>query len=216
MKRNSANSRKKAHKARRAFLFILCLFVATFGQERDAVQLFEQVATLIQNNRLAEADKELTAVLRVSPDLPVALNLMGSVRAKQGRLVEAETLFLRAVRNDKNFTGARMNLVYLYLLKRAPDKAILQLNEVLALEPENVEARVILGDAYLAQNDLQKAEENYLAALDRRLDNAGALLGLAQLSRLKNEGDCAGQLKLTPSEKWNERVLPSAPDAIRS
>ena len=114
-----------------------------------------------------------------------------------------------------------MNLVYLYLLKRAPEKAILQLKEVLALEPENAEATeklaellfrkavltsasassrskraarsvpasllVILGDAYLAKNDLSKAEEYFLVALEGRLDNAGALFGLAQLSRMKGE-----------------------------
>ena len=189
MRRSSSNSRKKAHKAQTILLLcILCLSVATtFGQQRDLAQVFEQVATLIREDRLAQAEKELAAVLRLSPDLPVALNLMGSVRAKQGRLVEAETLFLRAVRNDKSFTSARMNLVYLYLLKRTPDKAIPQLNEVLALEPENVDARVILGDAYLATNDLQRAEENYLSALDGRLDNAAALFGLAQISRLKGE-----------------------------
>jgi Flp pilus assembly protein TadD len=188
MKRNSPDSsHKKAHNAL-LLLCILCLFVAPVrSQSTDVVQVFEQVATLIQNNRLAEAEKELTNVLRVAPNLPAALNLMGSVRAKQGRLVEAETLFLRAVQNDKTYTGARMNLVYLYLLKRAPDKAIPQLNEVLALEPENIGARVILGDAYLANNDLPKAEENYLAALDNKLDNAGALFGLAQISRSKGE-----------------------------
>jgi Flp pilus assembly protein TadD len=151
------------------------------------VQLFEQISTLIQNNRLPEAEKELNAILRVSPDMPVALNLLGTIRARQNRLLEAETLFLRALKKDNKFTGARMNLGYLYMLKRAPDKAILQLNEVLAVEPDNLEAKVILGDAYLAKNDLQKAEENYLAALDGRLDNAGALLGLAQISRLKGE-----------------------------
>jgi len=166
----------------------MCVFaLPAQAQGTDVVQAFEQVATLIRDNRLAQAEQELTSILRVTPNLPVALNLMGSVRAKQGRLVEAETLFLRAVQNDKNFTGARMNLVYLYLLKRTPDKAILQLNEVLALEPENVEAKVILGDAYLGKNDLQKAEENYLSALDGKLDNAGALFGLAQISRLKGE-----------------------------
>ncbi|HEX7329991.1 MAG TPA: tetratricopeptide repeat protein [Pyrinomonadaceae bacterium] len=193
----------------------------TFGQQRDPVQLFEQVATLIRENRLAEAEKELAAVLKVTPNLPVALNFMGTIRAQQGRLLEAETLFLRAVRNDKNFTGARMNLVYLYHLQRAPEKAILQLREVLAVEPEHAEASeklaellftqsrfdecislienhrgarpvpasllVILGDAYLAKNDLRKAEENYLVALEGRLENAGALFGLAQLSRIKGE-----------------------------
>src|SRR5678815_187155 len=192
MKRNSANSHQKAHKTSiglyLCLLFLLCLFVfPVCAQSGDAVQALEQVAALIRGDRLVEAEKELTRVLRVAPDLPVALNLMGSVRAKQGRLVEAESLFLRAVQNDKSFTGARMNLVYLYLLKHAPDKAIPQLNEVLALEPENREARVLLGDAYLAENDLPKAEENYLAALDNKLNNAGALFGLAQISRMKGE-----------------------------
>jgi len=189
MKKNSSNSHKKAHKAQALLLLcFLCLFVAPArAQSTDVVQAFEQVAALIRDDRLVEADKELTKVLRLQPDLPVALNLMGSLRAKQGRLVEAESLFLRAVQGDKKFTGARMNLIYLYLLKRAPDKAIAQLNEVLTLEPENLGARVLLGDAYLAKNDLQKAEENYLAALDNKLNNAGALFGLAQISRLKGE-----------------------------
>jgi tetratricopeptide (TPR) repeat protein len=184
--RKSSSSKHK--KAQIIILCILCLFVATgHGQKANVVQVFEQVATLIRDNRLAEAEKELTAVLRIEPDLPVALNFLGTVRAKQNRLVEAESLFLRAARNDKNFTGPRMNLAYLYLLKRAPDKAIPQLQEVLALEPENAEALVVLGDIYLAKNDLQKAEENYLPALNRSLDNAGALFGLAQISRLKGE-----------------------------
>lgn len=205
---------------------LLCILCLSYGhtliaQERDVVQLFEQVAVLIRDNKLAEAEKELTAILKISPDLPVALNFMGTIRAKQGRLNEAELLFLRAVRNDKKFSGARMNLVYLYLLKRAPEKSILQLKEVLALEPEHAEATerlaelllsqgrvdecialiekqktaravpasllVTLGDAYLAKKSFPQAEENYLLALEGRLDNAGALLGLAQFSRLKNE-----------------------------
>lgn len=187
MKKSSSNNPPKAHKAI-LLLWILCLFVSTVrAQSTDVVQAFEQVAAMIRDNRLAQAEKELTGILRVTPNLPLALNLMGSVRAKQGRLVEAESLFLRAIQNDKTYTGARMNLVYLYLLKRAPDKAISQLNEVLALEPENAEAKVILGDTYLEKNDLQKAEENYLSALDQKLDNAGALFGLAQISRLKGE-----------------------------
>src|SRR6185503_10579769 len=189
MKKNSSNSHKKAHKAQALLLLcLLCLFAAAArAQSTDVLQAFEQVAALIRDDRLVEAEKELNRVLNLQPDLPVALNLMGSLRAKQGRLAEAESLFVRAVQGDKNFTGARMNLVYLYLLKPAPDKAIAQLSEVLTLEPENLEAKVLLGDAYLAKNDLQKAEENYLAALDNKLDYAGALFGPAQISRLKGE-----------------------------
>jgi tetratricopeptide (TPR) repeat protein len=204
-------------------LCLLCLFCGPvcFAQNPDLVQAFEQVAALIRDNKLTQAEKELTSILRISPNLPVALNFMGTVRAKQGRLNEAELLFLRAVRNDNKFSGARMNLVYLYLLKRAPEKAIVQLKEILAIEPDHAEATeklaelllsqsridesialiekqktarpvppsllVTLGDAYLAKKSLAQAEENYLLALEGGLDNAGALFGLAQISRLKNE-----------------------------
>src|SRR5690349_14132670 len=115
MRRNSANSsHKKAHKAQNGYkallllclLSLLCLFVIPVrAQSGDVEKTFEQVATLIQDNRLAEAERALTNILRVTPNLPAALSLMGSVRAKQGRLAEAETLYLRAVQNDKSYTG---------------------------------------------------------------------------------------------------------------
>src|SRR4026208_1098811 len=107
MKKNSSNSHKKAHKTQvfifLSFLYLLCPFVVP-AQSPDVLQAFEQVAALIRDDRLAEAEQELKKVLRLQPDLPVALNLMGSLRAKQGRLAEAESLFLRAVEGDKNFT----------------------------------------------------------------------------------------------------------------
>ncbi len=188
MRRNLPD-RKKAHKAQIILSCILCFFAATvFAQGPDLVKFFEQVASLIQNNQLAAAEKELTSVLEVTPDLPIALNFLGTIRAKQGRLKEAEALFLRATENDKKFTGARMNLVYLYLFQRAPEKSEPYVKEILTLEPEQAGPLLVtLADAYLEKNDLPKAEENYLAALDGKLDNAGALFGLAQISRLKGE-----------------------------
>ena len=200
----------------------LCLlFLVVNAQDQAQVEFFEQVASLIRDNRLAEAERELSTVLRRLPEHPVALNFMGTIRAKQSRLVETETLFNRAARNDKSFTAPRMNLVYLYLLKRTPDKAIVQLREVLTIEPDNTEATerlaelllshgridecisfiekrkaagtvpasqlVLLGDAYLEKKALQQAEDNYLQALEGRLENAAALFGLAQISRLKGE-----------------------------
>lgn len=200
-------------------LAVALCFVSAAGQ--DLVQHLEQVATLIRDNKLLEAERQLASISRTAPNDPVVLNLMGTIRAKQKRLAEAEALFLRALRTDEKFTGARMNLAYLYLLKRTPDKAILQLKEILRYEPGNAEAAkqlpelllssgkvdecislieqqraagpvssdllVLLGDAYLAKGALDQAEPPYLVALEGRLDNAGALLGLAQISQAKGE-----------------------------
>jgi tetratricopeptide (TPR) repeat protein len=195
--------------------------LSTSAQTRDLVGRLEQAASLIRDNRIDEAEKQLASILKTRPGVPGALNLMGTIRAKQGRMNEAEALFLRAIRNDAKFTPARMNLVSLYLYKRMPEKSVAQLRAVLRLQPGNEEATqrlaelqlsqgrveeaistieklrssqplpasllVLLGDAQVRKGQLSKAEENYLLALDGRLDNAGALLGLAQISHAKSE-----------------------------
>ena len=206
----------------RLLIVVLAIcFVPVAAQDGDLFKSLENVAALIRDNRMVEAERQLAAISRTTPNSPDVLNLMGTIRAKQNRLNEAEALFLQVLRIEERFTPARMNLSYLYTVKRAPDKAIFQLREVLRFDPGNAEAKqklpsllladgkvdeciafietlrasgavspdllVLLGDAYVAKGDLTKAEPAYLVALEDRLDNAGALLGLAQISRLKGE-----------------------------
>jgi predicted Zn-dependent protease len=162
----------------------MVLFQTAAAQD---VARLERVATLIRENKTVEAERQLAILLRSNQNDAIALNLLGTIRAKQGRLTEAETLFVRAVVNNPRYSGARMNLAYLHLQKREPEKAVVQLKEVLLIEPTNTDVMVMLGDAYLATNSPAEAEQQYLSALDGRLDNAGALLGLAQISRAKGE-----------------------------
>ena len=171
----------------KSFLVLFAAALCAPAIVAQDVARLEQAAALIRENKTAEAERQLAILLRAQPNQPVALNLLGTIRAKQGRLADAETLFVRAVVNDPRYTGARLNLAYLYLQKREPAKAVTHLKEVLLVEPANTEVMVMLGDAHLANNALVEAEEQYLLALDGRLDNAGALLGLAQISRLKGE-----------------------------
>jgi predicted Zn-dependent protease len=172
------------------FRFLPLLAVAVVVSQpvyaQDLTRL-EQVATLIRENKTTQAERQLVSFLRTTPNHPLALNLLGTIRAKQNRLAEAETLFTKAVAEEPRYTGARMNLAFLYLQKREPAKAVVQLKEILAQEPTNTEVMVVLGDAHLATGALDEAERQYLDALDGRLDNAAALLGLAQISRAKGE-----------------------------
>ncbi|HEX3187353.1 MAG TPA: tetratricopeptide repeat protein [Pyrinomonadaceae bacterium] len=191
------------------------------AQDQEFAKSLEHVATLIRDNRVVEAERQLASISRSAPNSPDVLNLMGTIRAKQNRLNEAEALFLQVLRIEERFTPARMNLSYLYMVKREPDKALFQLKEILRFDPSNAEAAqklpemmlaagkfdecigfienlrkagavspdllVMLGDAYVAKGALPEAEPAYLLALEDRLDNAAALLGLAQISRLKGE-----------------------------
>jgi hypothetical protein len=57
-----------------------------------------------------------------------------------------------------------MNLVYLYSSSTRLTKFIVNSRKCSALEARESASQSLLGDAYLEKNDLQNAEEKYLAA----------------------------------------------------
>ena len=111
---------------------------------------------MISDNHIAEAEKELSAILKATPNEPTALNLLGTIRAQQKRFTEAEILFSRALRIDNRFVGAHMNLAYLYTLTGQPKKTISELREVLLLDPRNSEALDRLARLLLAQGQIDE------------------------------------------------------------
>ena len=67
---------------------------------------------LIRDNKIPEAEQQLNGILKTAPNDAVALNLMGTIRAQQGRLNEAEGLMTRAAKIDPAFVAVHMNLVF--------------------------------------------------------------------------------------------------------
>ncbi|MGH9929620.1 MAG: tetratricopeptide repeat protein [Pyrinomonadaceae bacterium] len=133
-------------------LALLPLTVA--AQRTTAAESLERAVSLIREQRTPEAEQELNKILRKTPNEPIALNLLGTIRAQQGRLDEAEKLFSRAVALDSHFVGAHMNLARLYLLKGAPEKTGAELKEVLRLEPNNKEASYELARLLMSQGQI--------------------------------------------------------------
>ncbi len=121
-------------------LYALLAPAVVATQVKTSAERLERVAALISSNQLVEAEQQLNQILRVAPNEATALNFFGTIRAKQGRLREAEGFFLRAIRADNSLLGARMNLAYLYLLKGEPDKSAAELKKVLGLDPANADA----------------------------------------------------------------------------
>lgn len=132
-------------------LLLALLPLTVAAQRTTTVESLERAAGLIREQRIPEAEQELNKILRKAPNEPIALNLLGAIRAQQGRLVEAEKLFSRAVALDSRFVGAHMNLARLYLLRGAREKTSAELNEVLRLDPGNKEASYELARLLMSQ-----------------------------------------------------------------
>lgn len=223
-----AGLRRCLPRLRIAVTVTLLFLAASFAtaQPASVQERLEKAANLIRDNRIAEADQQLNSILKTAPNEPVALNLLGTVRAQQGKLDEAEALMIRSVGIDPSYVAVHMNLAFLYLLRNAPEKTISELKEVVKLEPHNIEANYklgrlllardrtddsiailerakaqtpaalvflpLLGDAYLKKGNVEKAEENYLLALEGQKDNPDPVLGLARVAR--NRGDATAAL----------------------
>jgi protein O-GlcNAc transferase len=122
------------------FVVVLAACLTALAQSGVSQASLERAATLIGEKRLVEADQEVDRILKVKPNNAAALNLKGTIRAQQGKLDEAENLFMRALQLDSQLPGLHMNLAHLYLLKGETVKTIAELREVLVLEPTNSEA----------------------------------------------------------------------------
>src|SRR4051794_14231196 len=84
-------------------LLVLLNSLMAAAQTNRVQDQLEKAATLIQENRIAEAEQQLNSVLKVAPNEPAALNLLGTVRAQQGKLSDAEILLTHAIRVDGEF-----------------------------------------------------------------------------------------------------------------
>ena len=209
---------------------------------RQGAQL-DQAVELIKTNHDQEAESILQSVLKKSPTQPAALNLLGTIRAKQGRLKEAEPFFVQSSQADPQYVSPLMNLAYLYALTNETQKAFTVLTRVLVIEPNNQEgierlsrlslsagrveegirilegARkrglltepllVLLGDAYVRQNDISKADDCYNAALSTQPEDTDAVLGLAQSAIKTGNAD-----KALEYLKRTRRMVATTPDTL--
>ena len=137
-------------------IITLCAFIVPAQSKRVQDDL-ERASELIRSNRLTEAEQQLNSVLRASPNNVAALNLLGTIRAQQGKLNEAESLLARAAKLDPQSARVHMNLAFLFMLKHAPEKTIAELKEVVRLEPENVEANYKLARLLLSRGQIDEA-----------------------------------------------------------
>ena len=134
-----------------AFLPVLLTVSLAAAQTNNIQERLENAASLIRENRIAEAEQRLNSILKTAPNEARALNLLGTIRAQQGRLNDAEVLLTRAAKLDPAFVPVHMNLAFLYLLENAPEKTISELKEVVQLEPNNIEANYKLARLLLSR-----------------------------------------------------------------
>jgi tetratricopeptide (TPR) repeat protein len=164
---------------------------------RDVLALQSEVAQAIaQKVEVTVSGEERNRLIAVRPISPEVYEnyLKGSFAlTKSNTRTSAEesiAYFNEAIRKDPTFAPSYMGLASAYselatvfmggVAKEERPKAILAARKALALDPELVEAHVLLADVAQQQWRWSEAEAEYRRALELRPNDAAAYSGLAQ------------------------------------
>jgi tetratricopeptide (TPR) repeat protein len=153
---------------------MLCCAPAARAQQarkQDGASRLQRAAAYVSARDFARAESEILAVLNLNPKEPLALNLLGIVRAEQGLANEAESLFRQALAVSPRLAGAHVNLGLLYISQNNFEQAVSELEQALRIDSSRGDAASSLvaslrrlAGAALTAGDREKALAHLLRA----------------------------------------------------
>jgi tetratricopeptide (TPR) repeat protein len=186
----------REHPGKPDFTFMLGVLLYQQGNLNEARTAFRRTLEQAPGNllaiyqlvdvELAAADKD-AALRLVQTELARQTNspplhyLEGRVFAARRQWPQAETSLRRCLELDPSFSGAYQMLGSVYMATTNLAGAAKELEQVVARQSENVQARMMLASIYEGLGDPARAREAYEKALAVRSDFVPALNNLAYL-----------------------------------
>jgi len=175
----------------------------------------EQVAVYGRSDLANKAIEEYRLAIEADPSSGYLTAALAELYAKTGRIRDAVLEAQDIIKRDPNNLEARKLLGRIYLRSLGDMQAgsgsenvlklaIEQYEQIVKIEPDNVDDHLLLGRLYRLNNDFQKAESEFKAAIALQPDSEEAITTLALL--YDDEGDSARATQ----------VLTGIPDAARS
>lgn len=182
------------------------------GKAAEGTQLLADVASIYQ-----QAIQHLRRAIQIDPNLgeahfnlAIAMRRLGKVLQQMGQMKEAEEAFkeaervLRSILERRSDSSVKLELARLLSDLKRGDEAMKVCREVIASEPRNEDAFVLLGYIAVSLNRLDDAERAYQQALKINEKNADILVGMGVVAYLRSHYDYA--------ISWFERALKINPN----
>lgn len=168
---------------------------------------------------VAHAIEEYKAALNADPNSAELSNALADLYLRTGRAHEAEATARGLLKNSPDDVDAHKLLgrIYLRQLSEAQnavssaspsgnilDQAIGEYEKIVALQPNDVEDHMVLGQLYTVKHESQKAEEQFKTARTIEPDSEDAILNLARL--YAENGDIAHAAKVIEDVPAQDRT----------
>jgi tetratricopeptide (TPR) repeat protein len=152
----------------------------------------EMTNLLILSRNFADAQQQIFLLTQQKPNDPVVHSLESSLLAGQGNLQGAIDEMQKAIALDPARWESFLSLAVLQLQNNQPDAAEANLKKVTELNPQSVQAQLLLGDYYQAHGRFPEAEQRFQRAIDldgRNPDPRAALARLYLAEGKKSEAE---------------------------
>lgn len=161
---------------------------------------------------------EYKIALNADPDSPLLNNGLADLYFRIGRPHDAEITAKSLLNKSPNDLDAHKLLGRIYLRQlgdgsgaqtsgsnsaQVLDQAIAEYVKIVALEPKDVEDRMVLGQLYTVKHQSQKAEEQFKTAQALEPDSEEVVLNLARL--YAESGDVAHAIKVIEAVPQSDR-----------
>ena len=162
--------------------------------EFDVHITLENAIEHYNNGRIQEVVRLSKRILKISPNDPDALNLLGITAFQKGQLDIAKKLFQRAVQNAPDRPSFLNNLANLLMEQNRVADALKIYYRVLKLKPDLAEVRHNIGCLLQRQGKLKEAIEFYQSAISINPEYVEAFTNLGSL--LQEEGEYHGAIEV--------------------
>jgi Flp pilus assembly protein TadD len=140
-----------------AAVFLLALACATFAQESDPKQLFQDAFDAQQHGDAALAVRKYQELLRLRPDMAAAHANLGLALLSLGRFDEAITHFRAALAHAPGDRGLRAKLAMAYYEKGDLSKAAGEFSVLNKDQPGDVQIATLLANSYVRLDHADQA-----------------------------------------------------------
>ncbi len=155
-----------------AFLVVLRLVATLAGCKRDPTAIrakhYERGREYFGAEKYREAIIEFRNAIKADPDFTPAHYHLGLSSIKLGELPEAAKAFEQTLELDPQYTDAALQFGEIYLMANTPERSRELAEAILAREPENFSARVLLAKSYLGEKSFSQARLGFQKARDQQ------------------------------------------------
>jgi predicted Zn-dependent protease len=139
------------------------------------IQTFQRAIHAFDRGELDTAKQLANELLTRQPNHPPVMTLLGKIYFEENDYAKSTLYLCESIKINPEESHNHFMLAKAYNAQRQPNKAITSLQQVLLLEPQHIEANILLANLFKDRGDVELAKKHVTRVLDNDPEHQFAL-----------------------------------------